>query len=120
MKICPDCGQELSIFHAVTHDYYRCLDCDILFVERGKGAFFKCRELTSFNFLLDNKRKPDICDDCEKRNICQHVGFGFYGCRSIEGAELKAMIKENDYWHFVEPISDEINKAHKLFRTKED
>ena len=109
----------MSVFHAVTHDYYRCLECDTLFVERGKGAFFKCRELTSFGDLPDNKRKPDGCDECEKVKACKHVGFAFYGCRSIEGAELKTVTKENGYYHFTESVKDEVRKAHELFGTQE-
>lgn len=120
MKICPDCGNELTVFHAITHDYYRCLECDILFVERGKGAYFHCRELSSFTELPDNKRKPDACDDCEKHDKCQHIGFSFFGCRSIEGAELKTMTKKGEYYQFTESVEAEIKQAQQLFGVKEE
>jgi ribosomal protein L37AE/L43A len=120
MRICPDCAEELIEVRVVSHIYYRCYKCDTLFVEKGKGAFFKCRELTSFTELSDNGRKPDACDVCEKQDACRHVGFSFYGCRSIDGAELKTMTKEGEYWHFTESVEEESAKAHQLFGTKEE
>lgn len=82
MKICPDCGQELHEVRVVRHTYYRCFDCDIMFVERGKGAYFQCRELTDFNELPDNGRLPDACNECEKEETCDHYGYTRHGCRS--------------------------------------
>ena len=95
MKICPDCAEELKEIRLVSHIYYRCYKCDVLFVEKGKGAYFTCKELTSFNELPENGRLPDICDECEKAPFhgrikmlgsCSHYGYARHGCRSEEVA----------------------------------
>lgn len=82
MKICPDCAEELWELRIVHHTYYKCWKCNILFVERGKGAYFSCRELTSFTELPDNGRLPDICGVCEKDTSCSHYGKAWKGCRT--------------------------------------